>query len=77
MEGGLNARIDDDAVSLLYKEFSKDKDAKAEAGLITIGNGLQVQAKESTDKNDADTSDAKEDSEIDESAIDKKTAKED
>lgn len=53
------------------------KDAKAEAGLITIGNGLQVQAKESTDKNDADTTDAKEDSEIDESAIDKKTAKED
>ncbi len=31
VEGGLNARIDDDAVSLLYKEFSKDKDAKAEA----------------------------------------------
>ena len=31
VEGGLNARIDDDAVNLLYKEFSKDKDAKAEA----------------------------------------------
>ena len=31
VEGGLNARIDDDAVNLLYKEFSKDKEARGKA----------------------------------------------
>lgn len=49
VDGNPNARIDDSAVELLYKEYKVDKDAKAQSDLMTSSNPKKVARQKNTE----------------------------